>query len=136
MIDYKTLSDFDVFFYYGEIDLETEVESELMAGFIQPARSFFYNRQDSCGVYEKENFPNTLSLTINMSYDIVNWAAYRNIYVTNGQNNTRDRRVAISQNSINYEKDNKGNLDATIFYIPFFNYKKPSQLTLPIIKGL
>ena len=127
------LSDFDIFFFYGDNDLQTEIESDLLAGFIQPVRSMFYNRQDGAGVIE--NAPNTPSQSIYRSYEFVNWASWRNTKVGDGTNGTKERRAAVSQEHIKYSRDNRGNLDAEILYIPFFNFRKGQLLSIPITGG-
>lgn len=130
------LDDFDLFYYYGQNDLQLENQSDLMSGLLQPKRSLFYNRKDGCGISDKENFPNTSLLKIALIYDIINWIEYRNSYVQNGSDNLfSDRRIFASQNYIEFKSDNKGNLDINVLYIPASNYTKTEQLTFPISKG-
>lgn len=125
------LQDFDIFFYYGQSKLEIENKSDLLAGLVQPSRSMYYNRQDSAGVSDKENNPNTVGLQISVRYNIVRWSAYRNSQVTDGQNNTTDRRIAISQNSVNVKNDKNGNVDINVLFIPLADFKTPQTLELP-----
>ncbi len=130
------LSDADVFFFYGKNDLEIENESDLVAGIIQPKRSLFYNREDGCGVSSRENFPNSLTLDIGIRYDIVNWSSLRNTRVTDGSEGTVDRRVAISQNTVSFIRDNKGNLDVNVGFIPFADISKPGAVSTNILGSL
>jgi len=135
-MDYEIteLSNLDVFFYYGEpgSDQLVETESDLLAGIIQPKRTLYYNRRDSSGVPEKENFPNSFVLAISTRYDIANWNSYRNTQVSDGSNGTPDRRVAISQNSIEINQDQKGEMDVKIGFIPFASFQQQRTLSLPI----
>lgn len=137
MKEFSQLSDFDIFFFYGQSDLELENESDLIAGLLQPRRSLYYNRQDGCGISEKENYPLSLSLQIGMRYDVANWVAFRNTQVTDGSANTVDRRIAVSQNSVSFRQDmNKGTIDLSVVYIPFGNFRKPDQILTSIGRGI
>lgn len=130
MIDYSQLSDFDVVFFYGQNDLEIETKSDLISGLIQPKRTLYYNRNDGAGVVEKENFPNTIILNVFLRYSIVNWIGLRNTQVSDGTNGMPDRRVAVSQNFIEFI-NNKNNLDINVFYIPFADYKNIKSVSIP-----
>jgi hypothetical protein len=131
MSDMNVLQDFDNFFFYGQNDLQQENESDLLAGCVQPARSLYYNRQDAAGINEKENHPDAISTQFLTRFNIVSWVAYRNGQVSDGQNNTLDRRLAVSQNSVNIKTDGKGNLSVSILYIPFSDFKTPQNLKIP-----
>lgn len=132
--EYSQLSDFDLFFYYGEegSNLEMETQSDVLAGIIQPKRSLFYDRLDSSGVPEKENFPNSFVLEISTKYNIVSWCSYRNTKVSDGANGTPERRVAISQDLIAINYNNKGETDVNVQYIPFANIKQKVQVSVPL----
>lgn len=125
------LSDINIFFYYGELDLDLEIESDIMQLLTQPKKSMFYNRSFGCGVHENENYPNTLLLEIMMRFDIANGIYRRNLEVGDGTNGTKERRVAVSQWSIVTER-NKGNLNLAVNYIPFIDYKNLKSTNLPI----
>jgi hypothetical protein len=129
----ENLTDFDIFFYYGQNDISLENESDLMTGLMQPKRTLFYNRKDGCGVADKENYPNTVSLFVNIIYDIINWIEYRNTQVQDGSDNLfPDRRIFASQNTINFKNDKKGNLDIIVLYIETTNFSKLQQISMPI----
>lgn len=130
----EVLSDLDILFYYGEqgSDLLLETESDLLAGIMQPKRTLYYNRRDSSGVPEKENFPNSFILAISTSYDITNWNAFRNTQVSDGSKGNPDRRVAISQNSIEIEQNKKGEMNVNVGFIPFDKFTQQKTLSLPI----
>lgn len=115
------VSDINVFFYYGTLSNELETEHNLMAGLLQPERSFYYNRSDSVGVDSYENHPNNLLLQIQLRFQIANWVNFYNTYTGDGTNGSRERRLAISQFSILFEQSND-NLDVNILYIPFADY--------------
>jgi hypothetical protein len=134
---YPQIASGDVFFYYGEpgSNLDLETQSDLIAGMVQSKRTLFYNRQDSAGVAEKENMPNGVILGILTRFDIANWNAYRNTQVSDGTVGA-DRRVSISQNSIDVLKNEKGELDINVNYIPFVNIRKVSSVNLPVARGV
>ena len=132
MINYEQISDMDVFFYYGQNELQIENESDLVSGIMQDKRSLFYNRRDSAGLNNKENNPNTIQLIVLLRFDIVNWVSYRNTYVTNGSDNEIDRRIGVSQNFINFKKDKEGNLDVDVSYVPFADYDNRDVVSIPI----
>ena len=121
----------DMFFFYGSNDLALENEFDLYQIITQPKRSLFYNRKESCGLSEYENNPNSLSLQVLSRFDIANSVAYRNTVVPDGTNGTKDRRIALSQNSIGFSSKN-GELDITILYFNFFNYADPKIFGLPL----
>jgi hypothetical protein len=126
----KVLQDLDLFFYYGQNDLEIETKSDVLANIMQPKRSLFYNRAlDSSGVQDYENMPAGLTLRINLPYDIVNSLSKRNQFVSNGENGSKDRRIALSQATIRTEIDSKlGNVNVTILYIPLADFKQTQNL--------
>lgn len=119
----EVLKDFDIFFYYGQNDLLTEIKSDVMANIMQGKRSLFFNRHlDSSGIQEYENAPISLLLQTKIPYDIVNSIALRNQYVSNGEGDLPDRRVAITQNNIKLNSDKKGSLDVVVYYTPLATY--------------
>jgi hypothetical protein len=126
----------DDFFYYGQQDIERENRADLWIGLLQPARTFLYNRRDSVGI--EENKPIGLSLYILARYNIVKWAAFRNTYVSNGNQGTKDRRIATSQEAVGYlEKEkNSGEVDLEVRYVSYFNFKPSSQpISIPFNLG-
>ena len=134
MKDYSQLSDFDIFFYYAENggDVDLEIQSDVLMGLTQPKKLLFYDNQEGAGVKEKENSPLSLIFQIGVSVNIVNWISKRNTEVTDGTNGTTDRRVAISQQSIQMQYDDKGQLQISATYIPFKDAKNPNTSSLPI----
>lgn len=116
--------DWDQFFFYGENVMEKKIENEfdIWMGILQPKRDSFYFRRDGAGIEKSENAPNGLSLLIGVRFNIANWFAYRNSYIADGRNNLSDRRLAVSQQSISIEQD-RGDMNVSIFYIPFSDYK-------------
>ena len=138
-MDYEIsqLSDADLFFFYGEpgSDVDMEIQSDLLAGLMQSKRTLFYNRQDSAGVADKENFPNSLILAIMSRYDVTTWNAYRNAQVSDGTNGNPDRRISVSQSSVSVLKNEKGEFDISVGYIPFKNYQSFGSVNIPITRG-
>jgi hypothetical protein len=128
------LSDFDNFLFYGDGELLDEIQSDILIGLTQPKRSFFYNRQDSSGVPERENLPNSFVLQVGCKYDIVRWIGYRNGNVETGENGGKERRVAASQTAISFVVDG-GNLDVTVQYIPLVNIQAAQTVAIPILQA-
>lgn len=129
MDDINVLKDFDIFFYYGQNELEIETKSDLMSNIMQSKRSLFYNRNlDSAGIQNYENKPESLSMQIGIPYDIVNSISKRNQYVTSGENGNRDRRVAISQTTVRVEINKLGQVDITVLFIPLANFRQSETL--------
>lgn len=119
------LSDFDIFFYYGKNELSIETKSDVIQNIVQPKRSLFYDRAlDSSGAKDYENVPEGLALRVNMPYDIVKSIAKRNQFVSNGENGSRDRRVALSQSTINVKGSNNGEIDVEVLFIPLADFKQ------------
>lgn len=137
--DISIHQDFDVFFYYGQNDLPLETRSDVLANILQPKRSLFYNRSlDSAGVSAYENSPVGLTMRVNLPYDVVSSLSRRNQFVSNGENGTRDRRVAVSQSTVRIVARDNGNVDITVLYIPLadFNQTENLQVGLTSIPGV
>ena len=127
---FEELKTIDYFFYYGQNPLEEETKHDLILGLLQPRRSLFYNRSHGAGINEYENYPNSLILQINLRFNIASWISRRNGEVSAGEEGRPDRRLAVSQHTINIEgKD--GNIDISVFYIPFASYNTPQSITVP-----
>jgi len=125
------LRDFDMFFYYGQNKLELETKSDLMQNLMQSKRSLFYNRAlDSSGIKDYENMPEGLTLSINAPYSIVKSLSRRNQFVSNGEGDLPDRRVAVSQSTIRIEISNTGEVRMTVLYIPLADFKETQTLQL------
>lgn len=127
MDDIAVLKDFDMFFFYGQNDLDLEIKSDILINLLQGKRSLFYNRDsDASGVKDYENKPDGLDLRINLPYDIVSSMARRNQTVSAGENNQRDRRVAVSQSTIQVQpvSKSKGEISVTVYFIPLHSFKQ------------
>ena len=123
----------DVFFNYGEIDLQDEVAYDLYELLLQPKRSMFYFRDGSGGVTDFENYPSGIQLLL-MKFEIALAISKRNNYVSNGDFNLRDRRVATSQEYITIDYDDKGNIDVGVLYFLYSNYQSPKSTNF-LLKG-
>jgi len=121
----------DIFFYYGKSDLGLENQFDLYQIITQPKRSLFYNRRESSGLSEYENNPNALQLQVLARFDIANAVAYRNTLVVDGTEGRKDRRIAVSQNSIGFDNRN-GELDISILYFNYFDYINPKIFSSPL----
>jgi hypothetical protein len=129
------LSDFDLFFYYGQNDLEIETRHDLMLIVMQPKRSLLGSRSvGAAGIQDYENNPIGMNIMINLPYDIVSAISQRNQYVSNGENGSKDRRVALSQSTVRIEV-NQGDVDVTVQYIPLTNFQETS-VTIPLGIGV
>jgi hypothetical protein len=129
------LSDINIFFYYGQSDLDLETEHDIFLGINQPPESMFYNRSESAKVELYENYPNTILLQIGIKYDIMNWIMYRNSNVSDGTEGTLDRRVAASQEYMALEQE-ESNLNIDIFFIPLANYWEMKSINKSISVGV
>lgn len=134
-MEFSRASDIDNFFFYGEGDLDDEIEVDVWMGLMQPKRSLFYFRSEGCGVSERENFPNSLAMQVGIRYDVANWAANRNAIIGDGSSDGKDRRVVISQNSVSFVV-NSGDLDIEVAYIPFKDVKNRGRIVIPVIGGI
>lgn len=130
MADVAQLQDFDNFFYYGSGDLRDEIAGDLLQILIQQKRSLLYSRsRNSAGI--QENTPNAVRVKALMPFDIVSSISKRNLSTGNGQNGTKERRVATSQNQI--EVRQKGSeADISVFYVPFFDINQKNRVGFQI----
>ena len=125
--------EWDSFFYYGLSDLENEIRQDLLNGIATSKKKLFFNRSDSAGTNDFLNTPSGLAIQIGLKYAIVNWLAYRNTYTGDGTNGSKERRIATSQNQVTISVFDNGEIDVSLFYIPFFNIEQ--NRTLPIQIG-
>jgi hypothetical protein len=130
------ICDPDIFFYYGSNPLELELDHDVMVGLLQPKRSMFYARSDGAGIPDYENKPSSFMLEIGMRYDIVNWIAYRNTVVGDGNDGTAERRVAACQFSIDVVRGETGEVDVSVEYIPYADYSAARKVNAPLTTGV
>jgi len=128
---YDEMKSWDLFFYYGQNDLDLEIQSDLMLLLLQPPRSLFYNNKESGGVVSYENFPNDMNLQINTRFDITSAVAWKNRFISNGTEGNPERRIAVSQNSIGMQAIS-GELNMEVLYIPFYNYNAYAIVNPPM----
>jgi hypothetical protein len=126
-------SSLDWFYFYDENDLNDETQHDLVEGFIQPRRSLFYNREDGCGIPDRENMPQSIILQIGIRFDIANWIAYRNTIVSTS-NEGKERRAAVSQSSISVKLNKNGQVDVEVMYIPFADIENFRKINLMGVK--
>jgi homoaconitase/3-isopropylmalate dehydratase large subunit len=131
MANLDELSDINLFFYYGLLSEELEMEHNLMVGLTQPERSFYYDRTDSVGVGSFENHPNDLTLQILLRFQIADWVNYFNSYTGDGTGLSKERRMAASQFAIEFYANNDA-LDIDVLYIPFADYSQMKSLKTSI----
>lgn len=125
-IDYtlEALSNSDFFFYYGDMPLEAECAHDVMEIALQSKNSMSYFRDNGGGISGYENHPNTLKTQVMTRFAIADSLAKRNTYVASGQNDEPDRRVAVSQFSIDISGEG-GNMDIAIIFFMFSNLNNP-----------
>lgn len=130
MYNVDALLDFDSFFFYGDNDLFFEIESDLIQLLLQEPRSLFYNRKESADL--RDNKSHSLKGRILTRTNIVESIMYKNSVVVDGTNGQKDRRIAVSQLSIDIQ-DNKalGEQDITVLYIPLANFEAYNSLKVP-----
>lgn len=122
----------DSFFFYGQGKLDEEIRQDLSNGLTTSKNKLFFNRSDSAGTNDYLNNPVGLALQVGLRYAVIKWIAYRNTYTGDGINNTKERRIATSQNEIQVDIKNKRDIDLTIFYLTFFEYQKNKTINIPI----
>lgn len=122
----------DTFFYYGLGKLEDEVRQDLLNGLTTAKNKLFFNRSDSAGVNDYINTPVGLAIQIGLKYAVVKWIAYRNTYTGDGTDNTKERRIATSQNEIQVDIINKNSVDLSVFYVSFSNYSQNTTINIPL----
>lgn len=116
-MDVNELSDFDIFFYYGEGDLEIETKSDILMNLLQDKRSLLYNADEGAGISAYENFPNANYIRVLLPYLIVDSLSRRNSNVSNGENGLPDRRVAVSQSTI-FIENSDSHISISVYYVP------------------
>jgi len=132
MQSYQELIDLDNFFYYGLGDLVTENAADLWVLLFQNKNGLFYNRAEGGGISEFENAPLAFSTQILLKFNVASAVARRNQIVANGQSNMPDRRIAVSQTSINIQQNDNGEMDVNVLYFNYFDFKTPSSLLFPL----
>jgi len=125
------LSSWDIFFYYGQSNIDLEMQSDLMLLVLQSDRSLYYDRRESGGVAGYENHPNDLNLQVNIRYNIANAVAWKNGIYASGIDGMPDRRIALSQNSISFSKSG-GELNVALLFIPYFNFNNYKIINVPM----
>lgn len=127
--DTDKLTDFDNFFYHGDGNLDDEIKSDILILLLQPKKSLYYSRNDnSAGIKEYENQPQSINLDIGLRYDIVSAIGKRNLNVSH---DTPNRQVAASQSQIVISR-NGVNVDISVLYLPLKDFRKPDNLTVSL----
>jgi len=103
------------FFFWGVVDLPTEVNDDIQMSLVQPRRTLFYNRGYGCGITDYENAPVSIGTLTMIKYEVVRIMALRNAVVTDG-NTGVDRRAAASQDTVDVVQ-NGPNVDVSVRYV-------------------
>lgn len=127
---FKQYASSDYFFYYQNIDFRDMCKHDLLELLSQPARSMYFFSKYGAGIKNFENFPTGFIMRIGITYGIANAIAKRNTFVTDGSGGTPDRRIATSQEAVEYEQGEMGNLDVSVFYFLFADLKKQDNIKL------
>jgi hypothetical protein len=128
--DIKKYSSSDYFFYYGKVDVADECLSDLYQIVFQASRSLYFYRNFGAGISDYENYPNALMLQIMIPYSIAEAVSERNGRVSDGSNGTVDRRIALSQDSIEVIQEGM-NITVNVQYFLYMDYST-STITLPL----
>lgn len=132
---WKQLAQMDAFFFYEDLEVSHATQHDIAAGVMQPSRSLFYDREDSVGLEVHENVPISLFSEILMKYEIARWVARRNALVSTGDDGEIDRRVAVSQESIDIESNKAGEVDVRVLFISFADLNQTGQVSIPLGGG-
>ncbi len=106
----------DRFFFYDQIDVRTQAEADLSELLMQGQGALFYNRSYGADMASRENYPNGMTFQIKAAADIVNSVAKRNMRVTSGAGGYPDRRIIVSQGSIDFTQKSEA-VDVQVGYI-------------------
>ena len=128
---FENTSPWDTFFYYGKGELENEIQYDIFEFLMQMKRTYFYFRNGSGGIPQYENMPSSLLFFI-AKYEIASALAYRNTYVSNGSDGSKDRRVAVSQSGVEMSQKDKGEIDIEIKYFMYDKYQNPNINSFPL----
>ena len=113
----------------GKIDILKEIENDLLLVLCQPLGSMFYNRDYGAGLDQLENEPTSLMMQVYGRYMVVNAITQEN---ERNYNETRDKRVLVSQASIDFDVDSaKGEVTVTVNYIPYSNISTVQSISVP-----
>jgi hypothetical protein len=127
----KQLRSSEFLFKRKQVDEESLAQSDILRVLFQPRRSLFYYREFGAGIQDYENAPNDIMLQVLLRYRIVEAVVYRNRFVTDGSDDTIDRRIATSQNAINFVAG-KGNLDIDIQFFLYSKYDLVKKFTASV----
>ncbi len=126
---------FDSFFYYGQNDITVECINDVSETILQPKGSMFYDRSNGTDLAATRNNPRGGMLDFLMRFDIAAAIARRNSEVSDGSNNTKDRRVAASQSSVEIAYPPKGGADVTVSFIMFSGLRNIRNLAVSLPAG-
>jgi len=126
---------FDSFFYYGQNDLVLECINDVSETILQPKNAMFYDRANGTDLAATRNNPRGGMLDFLMRFDIAAAIARRNNEVSDGSGNTKDRRVAASQSSVEITYPPKGGAEVTVSFITFSGLKNVRNLGVSLPAG-
>ena len=71
-------------------------------------------------------------IQVGIKYNLTSAVANRNSRVTNGQNNTKNRQTYTSQNAIDVEIHQTGNVNVQMNYYDAFDFTDLKNVSLPV----
>ena len=128
MEEIKQLQSLDSFFYYGLQDLEYENKYDLFSLVTQSKRKLFFYRSYGGGAEQFLNFPAAFMIDIGIRYAIASSVAKRNSQVTDGRDNSKDRQILVSQETIDVTREKNGDISVNVGYIDKFNLENTNGL--------
>lgn len=131
MAEIEQLADFDLFFYYGDNNLDLETQSDVLQVVVQPRRRLFYDRSNGAGIEDLENPPNNTLLDVAARFEVAAAVARRNLEVSSGESGTPDRRVATSQAVIEILRSRNA-MDVAVLYVPFADHETQRSVTASV----
>ena len=114
----------DFFFLSGELPLLDEIQEELRQLFLQPRNALFFNRSEGSTIPFRENSPGSIQQEIELRHDIVDAAGRRNIVTDDGELTGRDKRVALSQHTVSFNRPTQNALNITVSYFVLTDLSK------------
>ena len=122
----------DTFFFFGERDLKTEVEEDIIICLTTPQNSMYYYRSYGAGIHMYENTPNDFTLQTLVKFVTASALSRRNIQVPNGSNQSSDYRAVTSQSVIDVSRTSDG-VQLVVPYLPMFDIHQQGQVNLTVV---
>lgn len=119
------------FFYNGSNSVPEENQQDLLQIVQQPQSSMFYNRSFGCDI--KYNVPLSAISQSLVAYSIAMAIAVRNSSVSDGTDDSPDRRISCSQQTIFVTDGSNGERNISIRYFNYSDMTTVQQIKLPVV---